>query len=402
MEDKEKEKIKEQHKKEVNINNIFSSFNLNFELLRGLYSLNYIQPTNIQKLVLSSILTSPNDLIVQSPRLTGKKLSYIIASLQKVSQEKDKKNITQCLIVCDTRESVTKIKNIYKEVSKYMNIRIYSLLGGTIKEDIKEISAGIQIVIGTPGRVLDLINKKILNLLELYFFIIDDFKQMIERGFMETIYNIINISNNRCKKLLFLENNENKDDIDLLLNDELKEKLKLSKDLNIINNNINYKNKLINYKIFNIKCKNLDKINILYNIYKIMDISQSIIYCNEQQTADEVNRNLTEKKYACNPIYEERNKNLYNFKKGKIRIMVTNWDLIVEDINLYNNAIIINYNMPKDIDIYIKTIGRNEFFGKNSIIINFVTADDVSFVNSLEKILDNKIQEFPKEFSVQF
>ena len=277
MDDKDIEKPKEETKKSIESNNIFSSFNLKFELLRGLYALNYIQPSNIQKQVLSSILSSSKDIIVQSPRLTGKKLSYIITSLQKVSQDKEKKEITKCLILCHTRESVTKIKNIYKEVSKYMSIKIYSLLGGTIKEDIKEISSGIQMVIGTPGRVLDLINKKILNLNELDFFIVDDIKQMIERGFMETIYNIINLSNNKCQKAIFVENNYNNS---FSLDNDIKIKLKLSKDLLTINNIINDKNMLINYKFFNIKCNQNNKINILLNLYKILDIPQSIIYKN--------------------------------------------------------------------------------------------------------------------------
>jgi len=395
MDDKDIEKPKEETKKSIESNNIFSSFNLKFELLRGLYALNYIQPTNIQKQVLSSILSSSKDIIVQSPRLTGKKLSYIITSLQKVSQDKEKKEITKCLILCHTRESVTKIKNIYKEVSKYMSIKIYSLLGGTIKEDIKEISSGIQMVIGTPGRVLDLINKKILNLNELDFFIVDDIKQMIERGFMETIYNIINLSNNKCQKAIFVENNYNNS---FSLDNDIKIKLKLSKDLLTINNIINDKNMLINYKFFNIKCNQNNKINILLNLYKILDIPQSIIYCNEQQIVDEVNKNLSEKKYACNSLDEERNRNISNFKKGHIRIIVSTWDLKAEDINLYNNAMIIVYDLPKDINIYIKTLGRNEFFGKDNIIINFGTDNDKYIINSLEKLIGYEIQELSKEF----
>ncbi len=395
MDDKDIEKPKEETKKSIESNNIFSSFNLKFELLRGLYALNYIQPTNIQKQVLSSILSSSKDIIVQSPRLTGKKLSYIITSLQKVSQDKEKKEITKCLILCHTRESVTKIKNIYKEVSKYMSIKKYSLLGGTIKEDIKEISSGIQMVIGTPGRVLDLINKKILNLNELDFFIVDDIKQMIERGFMETIYNIINLSNNKCQKAIFVENNYNNS---FSLDNDIKIKLKLSKDLLTINNIINDKNMLINYKFFNIKCNQNNKINILLNLYKILDIPQSIIYCNEQQIVDEVNKNLSEKKYACNSLDEERNRNISNFKKGNIRIIVSSWDLKAEDINLYNNAMIIVYDLPKDINIYIKTLGRNEFFGKDNIIINFGTDNDKYIINSLEKLIGYEIQELSKEF----
>ena len=386
--------------------NNFKDYDLKLELLRGLYSLGFEEPTFLQKKVLSSLFSSSKDILVQSPKLTGKKISFIIYSLQKVSKEK--KGMTQCLILCHTRDEITKIKNIYKEVSKFMNIKIHSLLGGTIKDDIKEISGGAEIVIGTPGRILDLVNKKILNLNELDFFVIDDIKQMIERDFLDTIFNILNSSSNKCKKAIFLkneecdkneENNINGVKFDLNLSDDIRNKLKIGNDLQIINNIIDNKKRLMNYRLYKIELKEENKFNILLNIYKIMDISQAIIFCNDEQTMKELNKNLSDLNYICNLLNEDKGKNISLFKKGQIRIMITNTDINLEEINLYNNAVIINYQISKDIDTYIKYFGRNEFFGKEGVIINFVTEDDKDVINSLEKIYDNTIQELPKEFS---
>ena len=386
--------------------NNFKDYDLKLELLRGLYSLGFEEPTALQKKVLSSLFSSSKDILVQSPKLTGKKISFIIYSLQKVSKEK--KGMTQCLILCHTRDEITKIKNIYKEVSKFMNIKIHSLLGGTIKDDIKEISGGAEIVIGTPGRVLDLVNKKILNLNELNFFVIDDIKQMIERGFLDTIFNILNSSNNKCQKAIFVENeecykieenNNNESKFDLNLNDDIRNKLKIGKDIHIINNIIENKKKLKNYRIYKIFLKEENKFNILLNIYKIMDITQTIIFCNEEQIMKELNKNLSDLNYVCNLLNEDKGKNISLFKKGQIRIMISNLDINLEEINLYSNAVVINYQMPKDVDTYLKYFGRNEFFGKEGIIINFVTEDDKEIINNIEKIYDNTIEELPKEFS---
>jgi len=386
--------------------NNFKDYNLKLELLRGLYSLGFEEPTNLQKKVLSSLFFSSKDILVQSPKLTGKKISFIIYSLQKVSKEK--KEMTQCLILCHTREAITKIKNIYKEVAKFMTIKIHSLLGGTIKDDIKELSGGAEIVIGTPGRVLDLVNKKILNLNELDFFVIDDIKQMIERGFIETVFNILNSANNKCRKAIFVENedfykieenNNINNEFDLNLSDEIKNKLKIGKDINIINNKIDDKNKLIKYRIFKITLKEDMKYNILLNIFKIIDISQTIIFCNDERTVSDLNKNLSDLNYVCNLLNEDKSKNISNFKKGQIRIMITTFDINLEEINLYNNALIINYQMPGDINSFLKYFGRNEFFGKEGIIINFVTNSDKDTIASLEKAIDNTIQELPNEFS---
>ena len=380
--------------------NNFKDYNLKFELLRGLYSLGLEEPTNLQKKVLSSLISSSKDILVQSPKLTGKKISFIIYSLQKIS--KDKKEMTQCLILCHTRESIAKIKSIYKEISKFMNIKIHSLLGGTIKDDIKELSSGTEIVIGTPGRVMDLVNKKILNLNELDFFVIDDIKQMIERDFIETIFNILTSSCNKCRKAIFVENkneeNNNKNNFDLFLSGDVKNKLKIGNDIIFINNIIENKNKLMSYRMFKISLKEEKKFNILLNIYKIMDISQTIIFCNDEQTVKDLNKNLSDLNYMCNSLTEDISKNISFFKKGQIRIMITTFDINLEEINLYNNAMIINYQMPKDVDTYLKYFGRNEFFGKEGIIINFITDNDEDTINSLEKLIGNTIQELSKEF----
>ena len=377
--------------------NNFKDYNLKSELLRGLYSLGIEEPTELQKKLYSSLFSSQKDILIQSPKLTGKKLSFIIYSLQRVS--KDKKEMTQCLILCHTREAVTKIKNIYKEIAKFMNIKIHSLLGGTIKEDIKEISGGAEIVVGTPGRVMDLVNKKILNLNELDFFVVDDINQMIERDFVETIFNILNSAKNNCRKAIFgkIEDKDEKNN-NCNLSDEIKVKLKLGKDAIVINNIIDDKTRLISYKMFKITTKEDKKFNILLNLYKIMDISQSIIYCNEQKTVIEISKNLFDLNFSCNLLNEDKTKNISNFKKGKIKIMIEASDINLEEINLYNKAIIIIYEMPNDIDFYIKTFGRNEFFGREGIIINFVTEGSGDIITSLEKITEKKIEEMPKEF----
>lgn len=374
----------------------FKDFNLKFELLRGLYNSNFEEPTNIQKKILTE-LSSSNDILVNSPSLTGKKLSFIIYSLEKVSQSQ--KENAQCLVLCHTREAASKIKNIYKDIAKFMNIKIHALLGGTIKEDIKVLSNGTQIVIGTPGRVLDMINKKILSLSELSFFVIDDIKQMIERDFIGTINNILNVTNEKCQKAIFINSKEEESKNLFSLSDDLKNKLKINNNIVLINNIIDNKNKLVNYKIYQISLKEEWKFNVLLNLYKLMEISQAIIYCDDQKTVEELNKNLINKKFICNSLDDDKIKTITNFKKGQIRILTITSDIPTKEVNLYNHAIIINYQVPNNIENFIERVGRYEFFNKEGMIINFITEGDKTFIDSLEKIVDYKIQELPIELS---
>ena len=151
--------------------------------------------------------------------------------------------------------------------------------------------------------------------------------------------------------------------------------------------------------MFKISLKEDTKYNILLNIYKMMNIPQSIIYFNEQQTMSDVNKNLSDINFMCNSLNEDKSKNITYFKKGQIRIITINSDYDIETINLFNKAIIIIYQMPLDIDTYIKVFGRNEFYGEEGIIINFVTEDNKDLLYSLEKLIGETIQELPKEFS---
>ena len=315
--------------------------------------------------------------------------------MQKASQSKNEN--AQCLILCHTREAATKIKNIIKDISKYMDVKIHALLSGSIKDDIKVLSCTVQIIIGTPGRVLEMVNKKILSLNELLFFVIDDIRQMIERDFIGIINNILNHSNEKCQKAIFLNTNEDKKED--IFNNDLKKILKIKDNTVIINNVNSNKEKLINYKIYQISLKEDWKLNVLLNLYKLMEISQSIIYCNDQQAANDLNKNLTNKKFICNEIVEDKAKIISSFKKGQIRILITTSDIPTSEVNLYNSAIIINYQIPNNIEEFVRRVGKNEFFGKEGIIINFITEKDKKFIDSLENVVGTKIQELPFELS---
>ena len=153
------------------------------------------------------------------------------------------------------------------------------------------------------------------------FFVIDVIKKIIEGDFTEIISNILKSTNDKCQKAILTNINDDKDDIFLLINN-LKNKLKIKDDIVLINNINDYRTKLINYRFFKILLKEDWKFNVLLNLYKLMEISQSIIYCNNQQSENKLNKNLINQKFVCNSLDDDI-KTITNFKKGQIRILTT-------------------------------------------------------------------------------
>lgn len=385
----------------------FSSFNLKFELLRGLHSLDFEEPTTLQKKILSELLSSKN-IFVKSPSATGKTISFVIYSLQKIARTKA--DNVQCIILTHTRDRALRINSIYKSISKYMKVRIHALIGGTIKDDIEKISNGVHIIIGTPGRVIEMIKKKILLLNEITFIVIDDIKQIIERDFTQIVGNLLKQVSEKCQKAFFLsyseennkfDNNKNSTDNEpFVLSEENKKILQIGENTEVIDNiPENNKQKLIGYKIYQISLKEEWKLDILLNLYKLMEISQSIIYCNTQIACDELNKNLSSKGFVCNSLFDDKLKILSNFKNGLIRILIATNEISSKEVDLYNNSIIINYEITESIEDFIKRVGRYEFFGKEGIIINFITEKEKNFINVLEGAVGYKIPELPIELS---
>ena len=375
----------------IPITDLFDQFNLKLELLRAIYSYNLEKPSLIQKLTIKELL-SKHDIIVKSKPGTGKTLSYIIYSLQKIDINKSKD--VQCLILLSTRDLALKIGSEYNKLSKFTKIKINAFIGGTsIKDDIKKLSDGTQIIVGTPGRILDMLNKKIFSLSELKLFVLDDIDEIINRGFMENIKNIVSKIGDNIQKAVFSSSEkkiENLEDI-----------IKLNKNYVLVSNSsMSYKQLLANLKLYKISLKNEWKFDILLNLYKLMEISQVILFCKDKESSEKLNNELTKLGFISSNLNEDKEKIISNFKNGYIRIIIFTSEDSINEIDIYQDNLIINYDLPSNIDEFIKRIGRNESFSKKGIVINFVTENDNKMIKQLEDNIKEKIEELPLELSI--
>ena len=178
----------------------FDELNLKAELLRGIYGYGFEKPSLIQQKAILPILKG-NDVIAQAQSGTGKTATFAIATLQLIEPEKDE---IQCLVLSPTRELATQTSLVYQYLGEYLNIKVCLLIGGIkIGSDIEKLKEGPQILVGSPGRVLDLLKKKKFSLNYLKNFVLDEADEMLSKGFLENIKEIISLIPTTTKISLF-------------------------------------------------------------------------------------------------------------------------------------------------------------------------------------------------------
>jgi translation initiation factor 4A len=236
-------------------------------------------------------------------------------------------------------------------------------------------------------------NKKILKLNYLKIFVLDEADEMLSRGFLDSIKEVISFIPQTCQIALFSATMP-KDIIVLtkkFMNDPArilvkKEELTLE-----------------GIRQYYIPMKKDWKIEILLNLYKMMEITQAIIYCNSKKTVDYVTDELTKKGFVVSAMHselpqQERDKVMKEFRLGASRVLVTT-DLLARGIDVYQVSLVINYDIPKQKETYIHRIGRSGRFGRKGTAINFVTPEDKDELESIQKFYNTTIEELPSDLS---
>jgi translation initiation factor 4A len=368
----------------------FEDLNLKEKLLRGIYAYGYEKPSVIQQKAILPVIEG-HDVIAQAQSGTGKTATFSIGMLQNIDESQDE---IQALILAHTRELALQILNVVRNLSEYMNLRYNLCVGGTmIRDNIDELLKNPQIVIGTPGRVLDMINKKALNTRNLKVLIIDEADEMLSKIFSNQIYDIFRFLPNSIQVGLFsatmteeffkLSNCFMRDPVKLLVKNE---ELTLE----------GIKQFYINVE------KNDHKFDTLCDIYEACSISQTIIYANSKRGVEEMSRRLNDNNFSVASIHgemsqDERNKIMEEFRNGQSRILIST-DLLSRGIDVQQVSLVINYDIPNNIESYIHRIGRSGRYGRKGVAINFVTGYDYKKMEEIEKFYSTQIDELPTNF----
>ena len=361
----------------------FSDININDKIKKALVELNFITTTEIQTEAIPFLLENKTDLIGLAQTGTGKTAAFGIPIIQKITS---KENYTQCIILCPTRELCIQITKDFDTFSKYMNIKINSVYGGTdIKSQIKSLSKGNHIIVGTPGRVIDLIKRKKINLERINTVVMDEADEMLNMGFKTDIDTILQKTPKNKQTLLFSATMP-------------KEVLKISKNymkephmIEVAKRNEGAKNITHTYHIVGSK----EKYSALRRLCDFNPSIYGIVFCRTRRECKEVSSKLMRDGYNADALHgdlsqSQRDYVMEKFRQKNLEILVAT-DVAARGIDVDNISHIINYNLPDDNEVYIHRSGRTGRANKkgNSIII--ATNRDSKKIKSIEKMIGKKI-----------
>ena len=370
----------------------FDDLDIKDNLLRGIYGNGYETPSAIQQKAIKPIIDGC-DIIAQAQSGTGKTATFSIGLLHRIDENKKE---TQAIILAHTRELALQIESVIKKLSEYMNVSINLSVGGTtVRNNIDELLKNPQIVIGTPGRVLDMINKKALDTRDLKIMILDEADEMLSKIFSNQIYDIFRFLPNNIQVGLFsatmtpdffrISKCFMRNPVKILVKDE---------DLT-----------LEGIKQFYINLEHNEfKYETLCDLYDLCSVSQTIIYCNSRTMVEELYRRLCEDNFSCVCMHgelsqEERNKIMSEFRNGTSRILIST-DLLSRGIDIQQVSLVINYDIPNNIESYIHRIGRSGRYGRKGTSINFLTRYDIKKMKDIEEYYHTIIEELPENFKL--
>jgi len=365
----------------------FDDLTINEDILRGVYAYGFEKPSAIQIQAIPTVIEG-KDIIAQAQSGTGKTGAFTISTLCRIDRELKK---TQSLILAPTHELAEQIFTVIKEISNYAEISILKVVGKTsVNQCMRDLSANPQVIVGTPGRVLDMIQKNYLYTDSLKMLIFDEADEILSYGFKDNIYNIVQtipectqiclFSATLPREVLELTDKFMKDPVQILVK---KEQLTLE-----------------GIQQFYVNVKHSDwKYDVISDLYDIINVGQCIVYINNKSKIIEINDRLLKDNYPVSYITgdktsEERNKIMEEFRGGKIRILLST-DLLARGIDIQQLSLVINYDLPREKETYIHRIGRSGRYGRKGVAINFITERDSEELKFIESFYDTKINEMP-------
>ncbi|MGC8589191.1 DEAD/DEAH box helicase [Athalassotoga sp.] len=357
----------------------FSDLNLSGKTLKTLEKMGFDEATPIQSMTIPAILDG-KDVIGQAQTGTGKTFAYALPAIENLKGEN-----LQILVLCPTRELAIQVADEFRKIADPE--KVVAVYGGQeIVYQIKALRKGPQIVVGTPGRILDHIGRKTLKLANVKMVVIDEADDMLDMGFIEDIEAILNETSSERQTVLFSATMP-KPIIDLTKKfQKSPEFIKApSKELTVENIEQHY-----------FLVKESDKSELLFRLFDIYDPQSAMIFCNTKKGVDDLVTVLKENHYSVDAIHgdirqSQRDKVMNTFKSRNTKILVAT-DVAARGLDIKNVEMVINYDLPNYNEYYIHRIGRTGRMGKSGLSFTFVTGREVYKLHEIERYAKTKIE----------
>ena len=367
----------------------FEDLKLIEPILKALKDQNYIEPTEIQAKSIPLVL-SGDDVLGSAQTGTGKTAAFAIPIIQHLvkgehNQQKNRK--ISSLIVTPTRELAIQIEENFKAYSKYTKLKTTVIFGGVSQHgQTRALSNGIDILVATPGRLLDLINQGFISINAVKYFVLDEADRMLDMGFIHDIKKII-AKLPKKRQSLFFSATMPPNILDLsrqiLVNPE-----------KVAVNAVSSAADTIQQYLYTTNKNN--KKELLLHILKDSKLDQVLLFSRTKHGADKIVRNLKKKNINCAAIHGDRNQNqrqraLKDFKDGKIRMLVAT-DIAARGIDISKLRYVINYDIPNEPETYVHRIGRCGRAGEEGISISICEPEENAYIRNIEKLIKQKIK----------
>ena len=366
----------------------FEDLNLHPTLLKAVKDQNYVNPTAIQEQAIPLILKD-NDVLGTAQTGTGKTAAFALPILHHLINEKSNNNKTKirALVVTPTRELAIQIGENFTDYAKYNNIKNTVIFGG-VKQGTQTnaLANGVDVLVATPGRLLDLMGQGFISLNDIGYFVLDEADRMLDMGFINDIKKLLEKLPKNRQSLFFSATMPNS--ILTLSNTILRNPKKIavhqvSTTAETIQQSIYYTNKS-------------NKKDLLFHILKNKDINQILVFSRTKHGADRIVRNLQKNNIEAAAIHGDKSQNqrqraLQSFKDYKVRVLVAT-DIAARGIDIDKLSYVLNYDIPNEPETYVHRIGRCGRAGEKGVSISICEPEENVYAKDIEKLIKQKIE----------
>ncbi|GAB3002565.1 DEAD/DEAH box helicase [Cyclobacterium sediminis] len=366
----------------------FEQLDLITPILKALQERNYKEPTAIQAQAIPKILAK-RDILGSAQTGTGKTAAFSLPIIQLLHTEKNNhkgKLAIQSLIVTPTRELAIQIDENIAHYGKYTKLRHAVIFGG-VKQgaQVNELRRGVDILVATPGRLLDLINQGFIKLDQIKIFVLDEADRMLDMGFINDIKKLLKLLPKKRQSLFFSATMP--DNIVSLAGKILTDPIKIEV------NPVSSAAETVKQKVY--YTNKSSKKDLLFHILENKEIDQVLLFSRTKHGADKITRNLKSKNIQAAAIHgnkaqNHRQKVLTQFKDGAIRVLVAT-DIAARGIDIDKLQYVINYDVPEDPETYVHRIGRSGRAGESGTAISLCEPEENAYVKLIEKLISQKI-----------
>lgn len=352
----------------------------------GIFEAGFEKPSPIQEEAVPVALTG-RDVLARAKNGTGKTAAFIIPTLQRVNPKSSK---IQALILVPTRELALQTSQVCKTLGKHLGVNVMVTTGGTgLKDDIIRLNEPVHILIGTPGRILDLASRGVADLSNASTFTMDEADKLLSPEFTSTIDQLIAFHPADRQIMLFSAT------FPVIVKDFKDKHMNNPHEINLMDE-LTLRG-ITQYYAF---VEEKQKVHCLNTLFSRLNINQSIIFCNSTTRVELLAKKITELGYSCfyshaRMLQQNRNRVFHDFRAGHCRNLVCS-DLLTRGIDIQAVNVVINFDFPKNAETYLHRIGRSGRFGHLGLAINLINWEDRFNLYRIEQELGTEIKPIPQ------